>query len=186
MKIEMLFFFLCLLAVLAGFILCVYGSSKVRKMIFPEYRKEIPIFAEEVPVEFEKSGKYEILFSYPFKFRSFRRIPKGKDIEIKICESFSKEDVRFTPYKISLWSRSDLRGRKSFPLGYVEIKKPGVYLITNSSISHYEEADYLSIMSYSGGAVQTFMAVWSILLGLFLFVGASISSWILWTTEFHF
>lgn len=186
MKIEMLFRFLCPLAALAGFILFAYGISKVRKMIFPEYRKGIPIFAKEVLVEFEKSGKYEILFSYPFKFRLFRKIPRGKDIEIQICESFSKKDVIFTPYKVSLWSRSDMRGCKSFPLGYFEIKKPGVYLVTNSQTSHYEEADYLSIMSYSGGAVQIFMAIWSIILGLFLFVGASISSWMLWTTEFHF
>lgn len=160
------------LVAIAGFILLYHGFHIIKKMIFPDYYQEFSVLSRETLVDFEKAGKYEILFSSSFS--PLRKISKAKKMKIHIYESLSKQESVFIPYQFSLWSRSNERGEKFFPFGYFEVKKSGTYLITCISSDVEGNTGLFSIMSYSGGIVQLFLMIWSLILGVFLALGGSI------------
>lgn len=169
---------------LAGLIALVYGVRRIQPMIFPRFRWEIPIFAIESIIDFPEAGQYEFFVSRKPKFRMFRRAIQTCDADFTVQNLKSGETIPYEKYSLALWTRSDMRGHRSSPVGIIEIPTSGSYQIKILGDVYYKDENYISVMSYQGGGLRILIAVWCLLLGAFLTIGGIIFSSIAWTTGF--
>ena len=172
------------LVAVTGLVALYYGINRIKSLIFPKFRWEIPIFETQTTIDFPQAGHYEFFVSRKPKFRLFQRAIQTCDANFSVKNMKSGEVIPYTRYTFSLWTRSDMRGNRSFPMGSVEISTPGSYQIEILGDVYYKDENYISVMSYEGGGLRIFIAVWTILLGAFLSIGGIVFTSIAWTKGF--
>jgi len=166
---------------LAGMILLYHGIQRARRMIFPKHRLEIPAGAQNEKVTFLEPGKYQFFLTRVAKIAIFRNSISQKNSDFLIQDLLGNQKITYHPYGLTLWTRSDMKMRTSIPLGEITLEKADTYQVSDLSKQNYEVDDRISIMSYSGGALQILILVWACILGAVLSIGGTIFSIIAWT-----
>lgn len=164
---------------LGGTIILYYGIKKAKRLIFPDFREDFPLSQEKTTIYFPEVGKYQFFYCRKPKFRIIRKPIPWRGFEFKITHSFSGEEVPYMADWVSFFTRSDLKAVRAHSLGEVLIPKSGKYDISHSDFLG-EPDDFLSVMSYHGGVLDTFFMVWTILIGSFMTLGGLIVSMVAW------
>lgn len=164
---------------LVGTIILYYGIKKAKRLIFPDFREDFFLSQEKITIYFPEIGKYQFFYCRKPKFKIIRKPIPFRGFEFKVTHTFSGEEIPYTADFISFFTRSDLKAVRAHSLGEINIPKVGKYDISYSAFVG-EPDDFLSVMSYHGGVLDTFFMVWTILIGSFMTLGGLIMSMVVW------